>query len=122
MTHSLGRPHDLEAYLNDEPIRVRSGRFTQIVSRAFRETHNASVLQNWGLLWMWHSAVLLFVCFLTNVLQLLHYEKPWYYIALWTVFFWAWAAVFWKLRSRIGPVTFVERQIAHFVDQFQKED
>ena len=104
---------DLEAYLNDEPIAIRSGRFTQIMSRVFRETHNASVLQNWGLLWMWHSAVLLFVCLLTNVMQLLHFDKHWYYIALWTVLFWAWAAVFWKLRSRIGPVTFVERQIAH---------
>jgi len=104
---------DLEAYLNDEPIAVSSGRFTQIMSRVFRETHNASVLQNWGLLWMWHSAVLLFVCLLTNAMQLMHFTKHWYYIALWTVLFWAWAVVFWKLRSRIGPVTFVERQIAH---------
>ena len=25
----------------------------------------------------------------------------------------AWAGVFWKIRQRIGPVTFVERQVAH---------
>jgi serine/threonine-protein kinase len=35
------------------------------------------------------------------------------YLALWTVGLGAWAAVFWTLRRRAGPVTFVERQIAH---------
>ncbi len=35
------------------------------------------------------------------------------YIAVWVVGLGAWAAVFWKLRQRMGPVTFIERQIAH---------
>ena len=48
---------DLEAYLHDEPISARSGRFAQVLSRLFRETHHAAVLENWGLLWMWHSLV-----------------------------------------------------------------
>jgi len=32
---------------------------------------------------------------------------------LWTVGLGTWAAIFWALRRRAGPVTFVERQIAH---------
>jgi serine/threonine-protein kinase len=32
---------------------------------------------------------------------------------LWTAGLGTWAAVFWALRHRVGPVTFVERQIAH---------
>ena len=35
------------------------------------------------------------------------------YAAVWTVGLGAWATVFWKLRQRLGPVTFIERQIAH---------
>ena len=32
---------------------------------------------------------------------------------MWTLGLGAWAAVFWKLRQKLGPVLFVERQIAH---------
>ena len=32
---------------------------------------------------------------------------------LWTAGLGTWATIFWKLRRRSGPVTFVERQIAH---------
>ena len=35
------------------------------------------------------------------------------YLLIWTVGFSTWAAIFWWLRHRGGPVTFVERQIAH---------
>jgi hypothetical protein len=104
---------DLEAYLNDEPIAARSGRFMQVLTQVFRETHHAPVLENWGLLWMWHSLVLLIACVLTNVLHLLGYDDRWYYIMLWTAGLGTWAGVFWALRRRVGPVTFVERQIAH---------
>jgi serine/threonine-protein kinase len=104
---------DLDAYLHDEPISARSGRFLQVVTRMFRETHHATVLENWGLLWMWHSLVLFLVCALTNVLHLMGYDGRWYYIVLWTAGLGTWAAVFWALRRRVGPVTFVERQIAH---------
>ena len=60
---------DLEAYLAGEPISARSGRLTTVVSRALRETHHAAVLENWGLLWIWHSIVILLLCVLTNILQ-----------------------------------------------------
>jgi serine/threonine-protein kinase len=107
---------DLQAYLNDESIAARSGRFSQVISRWFRETHHAILLENWGLLWMWHSLVLFTVCLATNVLYLAGFTNQndrWYYAVLWMAALWTWAAVFWALRRRMGPVTFVERQIAH---------
>jgi serine/threonine-protein kinase len=104
---------DLEAYLNHEPIAARTGRFPQVISRWFRETHHATVLENWGVLWMWHSLALLVACLATNVLFWNGVTNRWYYFYLWTAGFGTWAAVFWALRHRQGPVTFVERQIAH---------
>jgi serine/threonine-protein kinase len=110
---------DLQAFLNDERISARTGWFTQAMGRMFRETHHAIVLENWGLLWMWHSLVLFCACLATNVifwLQRAYWpdsEVRWPYVVLWTAGFWTWAAVFWVLRRRMGPVTFVEWQIAH---------
>jgi serine/threonine-protein kinase len=110
---ALALAEDLEAFLHDEPVAARSGRMVQVVSRLFRETHHATVLENWGLLWMWHSLAIFTACVFTNLLHLFGFDERLYYFALWTVGFWAWAAVFWALRRRMGPVTFVERQIAH---------
>ncbi len=104
---------DLEAYLADEPTAARSGIFSQVLARAFRETHHATVLENWGLLWMWHSLALLITCLLTSLLQWQGTTSPWPYLALWTAGLGTWAMIFWTLRRRSGPVTFVERQIAH---------
>ena len=106
---------DLLAYLNNEPIAARQGRFGQVIASWFRETHHANVLENWGLLWMWHSLVLLLACVGTNVLEWIMGKDQvfWPYLLLWTVGFGTWAIVFWWLRRRMGPVTFVERQIAH---------
>jgi serine/threonine-protein kinase len=104
---------DLEAYLADEPTAARSGVFSQVVARVFRETHHATVLENWGLLWMWHSLALLVTCVLTNLLQWRGATSPLPYLVLWTVGLGTWAMIFWTLRRRSGPVTFVERQIAH---------
>ena len=104
---------DLEAFLHDEPIAARSGRFLHVMARWFRETHHAIVLENWGLLWMWHSLALLTAGVLTNLLQWYGVEERLYYFGLWTAGLGTWAAVFWALRRRMGPVTFVERQIAH---------
>jgi eukaryotic-like serine/threonine-protein kinase len=103
---------DLQAFLNDEPIAARSGHFAQVIARFFRETHHAPVLENFGLLWMWHSLVLIIACVFTEWLRWSHSNR-WSYALLWTVGLGAWAAVFWALRRRMGPVTFVERQVAH---------
>ena len=104
---------DLEAYLAYEPVSARTSRFAQIMTRAFRETHHAGVLENWGLLWILHSVVLLVLCLVTNAIQLSGVDSRWPYVAIWTVGLGTWAAIFWNLRRRSGPITFVERQIAH---------
>jgi serine/threonine-protein kinase len=104
---------DLAAYLANEPISARSTNVTQLVSRMLRETHHAGVLENWGLLWMWHSLVLLVLCLVTNALQWRHVTSRLPYVGLWVIGLGAWAAIFWSLRRRGGPITFVERQIAH---------
>ena len=104
---------DLNAYLAGEPVSARSSQFSQVIIRLFRETHHATVLENWGLLWMWHSLVLLVLCLVTNWFQWQHVSARWSYLALWGVGLGSWAGIFWNLRRRAGPVTFVERQIAH---------
>lgn len=108
---------DLEAWINHETISARSSQFTDVLSRAFRETHHASVLENWGILWMLHSAVVLLLCLLTNVLQwrdaAAGTSSRWPYMSIWCVGLGVWAIIFYNLRRRAGPVTFVERQIVH---------
>lgn len=110
---------DLEAWLRHEPVSARSSQLTQVLSRAFRETHHASVLENWGVLWMWHSLVVLSLCVVTNLLQWQDAasgtESPsrWPYLSLWCIGLSVWAVIFFSLRRRSGPVTFVERQIVH---------
>lgn len=104
---------DLDRYLRSEPVAARSSQLAQVLSRAFRPTHHAAVLENWGRLWMLHAIVVLVLCLVTNGLQLAGYDHRATYVLLWTVGLGAWAGVFWELRRRAGPVTFVERQIAH---------
>jgi serine/threonine-protein kinase len=104
---------DLEAYLADEKVAASSGRFNQVIARVFRETHHAAILENWGTLWIWHSMVLLVAGLLTWQLNRHGITQRWAYGAVWTVGLGTWAAVFWKLRQRMGPVTFIERQVAH---------
>ena len=104
---------DLEAYLNSEPVSARSGTIGQTIGRLFRETHHASVLENWGVLWMWHALVLLVICGATAEMQRRSIVSPWPYLLLWVIGLGSWATIFWMLRRRAGPVSFVERQIAH---------
>jgi eukaryotic-like serine/threonine-protein kinase len=104
---------DLEAFLASEPISARSSRFSQVLTRAFRETHHAGVLENWGVLWMWHSLVLIVLCVVTNYIQWQGITSRLPYVGLWTFGLGIWAVIFWNLRRRSGPITFVERQVAH---------
>jgi len=85
---------DLRAFLDGRSVSAREGRFLQIASSLFRDTHHAEILENWGLLWMWHSLVLLVA-------------------SLCTYGFHEFLDRLWILRRRMGPVTFVERQMAH---------
>lgn len=104
---------DLRAWLNNEPVSARSSTFAQIMTRLFRESHHAAILQNWGLLWMWHSLVVLLLCLITNTMQLQGVTDRWPYVSLWVIGLGFWAGIFWNLRHRSGPITAVERQIAH---------
>jgi serine/threonine-protein kinase len=104
---------DLEAFLAGEPISVRSGGLTSRITRLLGETHHAAILENWGLLWMWHSLAILVLCSLTNILFLQGVQSVYPYLGIWGVGFGTWASIFWALRRRAGPITFVERQIAH---------
>ena len=71
------------------------------------------VLENWGLLWMWHSVVILGLCVTTDLLVWQGVTTRWPYLVLWAGGLALWAPIFWALRHRTGPVTAVERQIAH---------
>ena len=104
---------DLRAWLNNEPVSARSSTIAQVMTRLFRESHHAAILQNWGLLWMWHSLVVLMLCLITNLMQFQGVTERWPFVGLWVVGLGLWAAIFWNLRHRAGPITAVERQIAH---------
>jgi serine/threonine-protein kinase len=104
---------DLRSWLNNEPVSARASSLNQFVTRLFRESHHAAVLQNWGLLWMLHAGVVLVLCLITNGMQLGGVDQRWPYVSLWTIGLGLWALVFWNLRHRAGPITAVERQIAH---------
>jgi serine/threonine-protein kinase len=104
---------DLEAYLLGEPISARTSSLALLLTRMLRETHHAAVLENWGLLWILHSVVLVFLCGLTNYIKWRGVTSPGPYLGIWAIGFTAWASVFWALRRRAGPITFVEKQIAH---------
>jgi len=104
---------DLRAFLHGEPVAARTGGFADIVARLLGETHHAVVLENWGLLWMWHSVVVLGLSVITDVLAWQGVTTRWPYLVLWGGGLALWAPIFWALRHRAGPVTAVERQIAH---------
>jgi serine/threonine-protein kinase len=106
---------DLEAFLEGGRLSVRSGGWGEVVvlvNRMFRETHHAVVLENWGMLWMWHSVKVLLLCTLTEVMYWNGVDRVWY-LLLWGGGLFAWSAVFWSLRKRGGPILFIERQVAH---------
>ena len=104
---------DVQAFLNNETVSAREGRAMQVVANLFRETHHAEILENWGVIWMWHSLVLLIASLATHTLWMLGDQNRIHYWLMWTLGLGAWAVVFWFVRRRMGPVTFVERQIAH---------
>lgn len=104
---------DMRAWLNHEPVSARSSTIVQVMTRLFRESHHAAILENWGLLWMWHSLVVLLLCLITNAMQFSGVDQRWPYVSLWVIGLGLWAGIFWNLRHRAGPITAVERQIAH---------
>lgn len=104
---------DLERFLNGERPSVWSGTFAEVLGSALRETPHAAVLENWGLLWMWHSLTILLQCLLTEGLFEAGVTSRTPYLLIWCVGLVVWAFIFWSLRKRGGPVLFIERVIAH---------
>lgn len=104
---------DLRAYVNGERISARPSGLAQVVDLLFRETHHAAVLENWGLLWMWHSLKIQVISAVTIGMYVMGVTAHWPYLVLWAIGLLVWGQIFWMLRQRGGPVTFIERQIAH---------
>jgi serine/threonine-protein kinase len=104
---------DLQSYLNGEPVSAQASGLKFAVDRLFEETHHAAVLENWGVLWMWHSLWTLVLCSVTQVMAWNRVENRLAYLALWSIGLIGWGTIFWQLRRRGGPVLFVERQIGH---------
>ncbi|WP_435015801.1 serine/threonine-protein kinase [Tundrisphaera sp. TA3] len=104
---------DLGAYLAGEPVSARSTSLRALATRLLGETPHAAILENWGGLWMCHGVALVVFTSLVMVLQARGVAAHWPYIALFTVGLGGWAACFWEVRRRMGPITVVERQLAH---------
>lgn len=104
---------DLDAYLAGQPVSARSTRFRALAGRYLGETPHAALLENWGELWMYHSVALLVFYAITWYLLARGVAARWPYFLIFSVGLGMWAALFWRLRRRRGPVTFVERQLAH---------
>ncbi|HEY1377680.1 MAG TPA: serine/threonine-protein kinase [Gemmataceae bacterium] len=110
---AAGLAADLEAFVSGEPVAARPSGLVSFIDRLFQETPHAAVLENWGVLWMWHSLVLLLLCTATQVLAWTGYGSHTAYLLLWSIGLITWGTIFWQLRRRGGPVRFVERQIGH---------
>ena len=104
---------DLEAYAAGESVTAAPSGLRFFLSRLFRETHHADILENWGKLWMWHSLMIFLLCLLTQAMAWINLTAHGWYLGIWTVGLVTWAVVLWQLRKAAGPVLFVERQIAH---------
>jgi len=104
---------DLEAYAAGQPVAAAPSGLRFFFARLFRETHHADILENWGKLWMWHSAMIFLLCLLTQVMKWSDLDGHVWYMSVWSVGLVTWGGVLWQLRKAAGPVLFVERQIAH---------
>jgi serine/threonine-protein kinase len=104
---------DLEAYLGGEPISAQASGLRFALDRLFEETHHAAVLENWGVLWMWHSLWTLVLCTTTQVMAWNGVTNRTAYLLLWSIGLIGWGTIFWEWRRRGAPVRFVERQIGH---------
>ncbi|HEY1192467.1 MAG TPA: serine/threonine-protein kinase, partial [Gemmata sp.] len=104
---------DLEAYAAGQPVTAAPSGLRFFIARLFRETHHADVLENWGKLWIFHSAMIFLLCLLTQVLAWTRHTDHVWYMGFWSVGLVTWGGVLWQLRKAAGPVLFVERQIAH---------
>ena len=81
------------------PVSARSSSLVYFVTRLFRETHHAPVQENWGLLWMLHSAQIMLLCIVTSALYAAGERRHWPFLALWSIGLVAWGVLFWQLTA-----------------------
>ncbi len=62
---------------------------------------------------MYHSLALIVFFGITNCALSPGVAARWPYVLIFTVGLCGWAAIFWALRRRGGPIRFVEKQLAH---------
>ena len=103
---------DLEKHLDNAPVVTAPQRFRLALGTAMGETRHADTLNNWGIIWMWHSFILLFAGITTHI-NLSYGTGDRYELILWSGKIILWMTVFWQLRRRMGPITSVDRQLAH---------
>jgi serine/threonine-protein kinase len=104
---------DLKLFLQGDPVSARSTSLRALAERLMGETHHAPVLENWGLLWIYHSIALVVFFGAANWLYLAGVQARWPYVLIFSAGLCGWAAFFWSMRRRGGPIRFVERQLAH---------
>lgn len=104
---------DLDAFLRGDPVSARSTSLRALAARLLGETHHAPIAEDWGLLWIYHSIALIVFFGATNALSLAGVTARWPYVLIFSVGLCGWAAIFWALRRRGGPIRFVEKQLAH---------
>jgi serine/threonine-protein kinase len=104
---------DLDAYLAGDTVSSQPSSLSYFFSRMLRETHHIAILENWGLLWIWHSLATLVLCTITQLLVWAKITDHLVYLSIWSIGLIAWGTILWRLRRRAGPVLFVERQLAH---------
>ncbi len=66
-----------------------------------------------ALLWIYHSIALIVFFGATNGSTSRASPSRWPYVLIFTPGLCGWAAIFWALRRRGGPIRFVEKQLAH---------
>src|SRR5262249_19844612 len=104
---------DLDAFLRGDPVSARSTSLLALAARLLGETHHAPIAENWGLLWLAPSIAMIVFFGATNWLYLAGVRERWPYVLIFSVGLCGWAAIFWALRRRGGPIRFVEKQLAH---------
>lgn len=103
---------DLEAFLLGEPTSEKTG-LSGVLQRLFRDAPQAQVLQPWGTLWVLHGLQILALCLATRALWQQGSLEQGAILGLWAPAMALWALCLWLLRRRRGPVSRVERQVAH---------
>jgi hypothetical protein len=103
---------DLEAFVRGEPVSAEEGHSSRLFRLLMRESRHEEVMQRWGEVWLWHSAIILITCLAGNALVWADVRANGAYLLVFLLGGAALGAVVWVKRFRGGPpLTMVERQV-----------